>query len=84
MAATQGGGLAHREVAQDVYKLSMLLDEMDKRTLAGPRPLAYFCLLDNREGHSYNRDLLTRRLKTVEAHPDVKIAYWPPSGPVTE
>lgn len=77
VAATQGNGLSHTEVAQDVYKLSMLLDEMDLRRLDGARPLAYFCLLDNREGRRYNREWLSKRLAGVGAHEDVKILYWP-------
>jgi hypothetical protein len=70
---------SHTEVAQDVYKLSMLLDEMERRELVGPQPLAYFCLLDNRAGHQYNRQWLTKRLTTVAAHEGVKILYWPPA-----
>lgn len=77
VAATQGEGLSHTEVAQDVYKLSMLLDEMERRDLVGPRPLAYFCLLDNRVGHRYNREWLTKRLSSVAAHEGVKILFWP-------
>lgn len=77
VAATQGQGLSHTEVAQDIYKLSMLLDELTLREgeVPGPVPLAYMCILDNHPKRAYNRAWLARRLERDPKHPGVRILY---------
>ena len=79
VAATQGGGLSQSEVAQDVYKLSMLLHEHLRRTAgeSAPVPLAYLCILDNHPGHRFNRPLLEKRLASYEELAKVEILYEP-------
>lgn len=74
VTATQGEGQVHQEVAQDVYKLSMLLEELTNAGVPDDAlPLAYLCILDNHPRKVYNRDLLTRRLSDLEPHPSVEI-----------
>jgi hypothetical protein len=75
VAATAGKGLHHRQVAQDVYKLSMLLEQAEKRGI--PLPMAYLGILNNNLGHSYNRAGLDKRLEAIPHHPDVRILISP-------
>ena len=74
VTATQGAGQVHQEVAQDVYKLSMLLDELaDLDQPDTELPLAYLCILDNHPTKVYNRDHLDQRLAKLPPHPNVRI-----------
>jgi hypothetical protein len=75
IGATAGGGLGHREVAQDVYKLSLLLGEAEKRGIE--LPLAYVGILDNNARKRYRRDGLERRLAGAPHHGAVKILWFP-------
>jgi hypothetical protein len=75
IGATAGGGLDHREVAQDVYKLSLLLEETEKRGIRSP--LAYLGILDNNPSKRYRREGLDRRLAAVAHHHGVKILWHP-------
>ena len=74
VAATAGGGLHHRQVAQDVYKLSMLLEQA-KRLKIQP-PLAYVGILDNNAAHRYSRAGLEKRLEAIPHHADVRILMF--------
>ena len=56
VSATASAGLDHTEVCRDVWKLSMLLDEAERRDVE--RPLAYVCILDNNARRRYNLDYL--------------------------
>ena len=79
IGATAGGGLDHREVAQDVYKLSLLLEEASRRGVEPP--LAYVCILDNNARKRYRRDGLEKRLAAVPQHEAVQILWFPlPEG----
>lgn len=73
VAATQGGGMDHVEVARDIYKLSMLLDEYETLHPEAPRPLAYVCILDNHPTKTYNWVHLEARLSQLPPHPAVRI-----------
>lgn len=73
VAATQGGGMDHTEVARDVYKLSMLLAEFEAAHPGSPLPLAYVCVLDNHPRRAYDWAHLRRRLEDVPADPRVRI-----------
>jgi hypothetical protein len=75
VAATAGKGLHHRQVAQDVYKLSMLLEQAERRNIQPP--LAYLGILNNNVGHSYDRAGLDNRLAAIPHHPDVRILISP-------
>jgi hypothetical protein len=75
VAATAGGGLHHRQVAQDVYKLSMLLEQAELRGIQPP--LAYLGILDNNAGRSYRRPGLDKRLEAIPHHPAVRILMFP-------
>ena len=77
IGATAGGGLDHREVAQDVYKLSLLLEEASRRGIE--LPLAYVGILDNNAKKRYRRDGLQRRLANAPHHEGVKILWFPPT-----
>lgn len=77
IGATAGGGLDHREVAQDVYKLSLLLEEAGRRGIE--LPLAYVGILDNNARKRYRRDGLERRLATVPHHEAVQILWFRPA-----
>ena len=65
----------HRQVAQDVYKLSMLLEQAERRGIQPP--LAYLGILDNNAGRSYSRPGLDKRLEAIPHHPDVRILMFP-------
>lgn len=73
VGSTQGGGLDHREVAQDVYKLSLLLEECERRRIA--QPIAFLGILDNNRTKKYRWEGLQRRLSSVEHHPGVQILW---------
>jgi hypothetical protein len=72
VTATQGGGQDHTEVARDAYKLSMLLEELER---AGVQelPLAYLCILDNHPGKVYPRQSLEAHFERLEHHPGVQV-----------
>ena len=74
VAATAGQGLDHREVAQDVYKLSMLLEQAELRGIQPP--LAYLGILDNNAGRGYRRPGLDKRLEAIPHHADVRILMF--------
>lgn len=67
VGSSAGGGLDHREVAQDIYKLSLLLEQADR--LRQPPPLAFACIYDNHLRHRYRREGLERRLAAVPRDP---------------
>lgn len=71
--ATQGGGQSHTEVARDAYKLSMLLDELDRAAPGQPLPLAYFCVLDNHPRKPYNESALQAHFDRLPHHPNVRL-----------
>jgi hypothetical protein len=75
VAATAGGGLDHREVAQDVYKLSMLLEQAELRKIEPT--LAYLGILDNNASRAYRRQGLDKRLEAIPHHPSVRILMFP-------
>ncbi len=77
VASTAGSGLDHREVAQDVYKLSMLLEQADARGLQPP--LAFACILDNNSARRYRRAGLDRRLQVVPPDSRVRVLLHPES-----
>ena len=74
IGATAGGGLDHREVAQDVYKLSLLLEEAERRSIE--LPLAYVGILDNNARRKYRREGLEKRLRSVAHHPGVQLLWF--------
>jgi hypothetical protein len=74
IGATAGQGLDHREVAQDVYKLSLLLEEADRRGIQSPK--AYVGILDNNPRRRYRREGLDRRLAAVPHHGAVQILWY--------
>lgn len=73
IAATQGEGMDHTEVARDVYKLSMLLDEYESLHPGAPTPLAYVCVLDNHPRKTYRWAHLDAQLQATPAHQSVKV-----------
>lgn len=73
VTATQGEGQIHQEVAQDVYKLSMLLDEFATAYPDHALPHAYLGILDNHPTKTYDRSYLEKRLADLAPHPNVKI-----------
>ncbi|EYR62092.1 hypothetical protein N866_11980 [Actinotalea ferrariae CF5-4] len=73
VAATQGAGMDHTEVARDIYKMSMLLDEFERQHPGAPMPLAYVCILDNHPRRAYDWAHLQRRLTDVPPDPRVRI-----------
>lgn len=73
VTATQGGGQSHTEVARDAYKLSMLLDELERSVPGRPLPLAYLCVLDNHPRKLYNRAALEAHFERVPRHPSVRV-----------
>ncbi|MFJ4233843.1 hypothetical protein [Cellulosimicrobium cellulans] len=75
VASSVAGGLDHGEVARDVWKLSMLLDEFDAAHADVPTPLAFACILDNHPTKAYARARLDARLAEVRPHPGVRILY---------
>jgi len=75
VAATAGQGLDHKQVAQDVYKLSMLLEQAELRGIQPP--LAYLGILDNNAGRGYRRPGLDKRLEAIPHHPAVRILMYP-------
>lgn len=72
VTATQGAGQDHTEVARDAYKLSMLLDELE-RSGDDQLPLAYLCILDNHPGKTYQRASLDAHFARLEHDPRVKV-----------
>ena len=75
VAATAGQGLDHKEVAQDMYKLSMLLEQAEHRGIQPP--LAYLGILDNNVGRGYRQAGLDKRLDAIPHHPSVRILMFP-------
>ncbi|TDE89584.1 hypothetical protein EXU48_20720 [Occultella glacieicola] len=73
VSATQGEGLDHREVAQDVWKLAMLLDEYEAAFPGAPSPLAYALVLDNHPRKSYDQAALNRHLDSIRPRPEVQV-----------
>ena len=73
VTATQGGGQSHTEVARDAYKLSMLLDELERAAPGAPLPLAYFCVLDNHPRKTYNQLALQAHFDRLPHHPGVRL-----------
>jgi hypothetical protein len=76
VAATAGTGLDHREVAQDLYKLSLLLEQADRRDV--PAPLAYVGILDNNSTRRYRYSGLKARLAQFPHDSRVKVLVYPP------
>lgn len=74
VSSSGGGGLDHKEVAQDAYKLSLLLEQADKLGIAAP--LAYLGILDNRVGKPYPRATLDRRFVNMSHDPRVRILQF--------
>lgn len=75
VASTAGGGLDHREVAQDLYKLSLLLEQADTRGIENP--LAFACILDNKPDRRYRRAGLDKRIQDVAPDSRVKVLIYP-------
>lgn len=73
VTATQGGGQSHTEVARDAYKLSMLLDELNRAAPDQPLPMAYFCVLDNHPRKNYNRSALQAHFEQLPHHANVRL-----------
>lgn len=73
VTATQGAGQSHTEVARDAYKLSMLLDEVERSEPGRALPLAYLCVLDNHPHKSYNLGALQAHFERVAHHPNVQV-----------
>jgi hypothetical protein len=80
VSATAGGGLDHREVAQDVYKLSLLLEQADAQGVE--RPLGYVGVFDNHATKRYRWAGLEKRLSDLEHDTNVRILRFPePASP---
>lgn len=78
VTATQGDGQDHREVARDAYKLSMLLDELERSGVPeADLPLAYLCVLDNHPTKVYDRSRLERRFAALPRDPRVTVLLHP-------
>lgn len=76
VTATQGEGQIHKEVARDAYKLSMLLDELERvGTPADALPLAYLCILDNHPSKTYGRSYLEEHFRRLAPDPRVAILF---------
>lgn len=76
VTATQGEGQIHGEVARDAYKLSILLDELERSGVPGPDlPLAYLCVLDNHPSKPYRREALDQHLAKIPTDPKVTILF---------
>ena len=75
VASTANSGLDHREVAQDVYKLSLLLEQADARGLQTPS--AFACILDNNPARRYRRAGLDKRLRDMAPDPRVQVLIHP-------
>ena len=75
VASSVAGGLDHGEVARDVWKLSMLLDEFDAAHPGVLAPLAFACILDNHPTKSYSKAYLDAKLAKVRPHPGVRVLY---------
>lgn len=75
VASSLAGGLNDREVARDVWKLSMLLDEFDAAHPGVPAPLAFACILDNHPTKTYAKARLDAKLAEVRPHPAVRVLY---------
>lgn len=73
VTATQGGGQSHTEVARDAYKLSMLLDELERAAPGQRLPLAYFCVLDNHPRKRYNESALQSHFDRLPRHANVRM-----------
>lgn len=75
-----GSSLARRlktkDVARDVWKLSMLLDEFELAHPGSAVPLAYACVLDNHPSEPFARAGLDAQLEAVRAHPGVRVMYF--------
>jgi hypothetical protein len=72
VTATQGAGQDHTEVARDAYKLSMLLDELE-RSGAEELPQAYLCILDNHPRKTYPRASLEAHFTRLAPDPRVTV-----------
>jgi hypothetical protein len=75
VASSAGNGLDHREVAQDIYKLSLLLEQADAR--GAQTPLAFACILDNNTARRYRRAGLDKRLQEVAPDSRVRVLLHP-------
>jgi len=75
VASSVAGGLDHGEVARDVWKLSMLLDEFDAAHPGVPAPLAFACILDNHPTKTYSKAYLDAKLAKVRPHPGVRVLH---------
>lgn len=75
VSTTAGGGLDHREVAQDVYKLSLLLEQADAQGVE--RPLAYVGVFDNHATKRYRWSGLDTRLTALAHDSSVRILKYP-------
>lgn len=74
VTATQGEGQSHTEVARDAYKLSMLLDELQRRGVGEHElPEAYLCVLDNHPTKRYNGQALEAHFTALRPHPRVRL-----------
>jgi hypothetical protein len=79
VATSAGDGLDHREVAQDVYKLSLLLEQADARGVQAP--VAFACILDNNAARRYRRAGLDKRLEQLAPDSRVRVLYHPEDHP---
>lgn len=79
VAATQADGIIYRKVAKDVYKLSMLLEEVPQEE---ERPLAFVCILDNHpSGRQFNREYFEENYLTrIPKHRGVELLYGQAGG----
>ncbi|MDO8147483.1 hypothetical protein Q6350_03475 [Isoptericola sp. b515] len=75
VASTTAEGLDHTEVAKDVWKLSMMLDEFHAGHPGAEPPLAFACILDNHPTRSYRKSWLDHRLAEVQPHRGVRVLY---------
>ncbi|GAB3168152.1 hypothetical protein GCM10027059_30380 [Myceligenerans halotolerans] len=75
VGSSVANGLDHRAVANDVWKLSMLLDEFELGHPGVEPPLAYACVLDNHPRRHQDRAGLDRLLSETKPHPGVCILY---------
>ncbi|MEK8229104.1 hypothetical protein NKG05_29005 [Oerskovia sp. M15] len=75
VGASSSERLDHTEVARDIWKLSMLLDEFEVAHPGVEPPLAYACILDNHPRFPYPRATLDARLERVRKHPNVVVLF---------
>lgn len=80
VASTTVGGLTHRSVAQDIHKLSMLLDVA--ATYGITAPVAYACVLDNHPTRRYSWRGLEQQLRRLPPHVGVRLLTHPEPGAI--